>query len=310
MLDAHDLAVRLFGDSIAGNMLLLGFAYQIGRVPVSSEAIEQAIELNGVQIEMNRGAFRLGRLAAHDREAFERLAGVPEVPAEPKLKSLDEIIADRKRRLTGYQNAAWAERYAERIARIAEAERRQAPGKSGLAEVAARALYKLMSTKDEYEVARLYTDGTFAREVARTFDGDYTLHVHLAPPLFARKDPVTGLPRKTEFGPWMLRAMRLLAAMKGLRGTMFDVFGMTAERRHERQMLADYERLLDTILARLSVASHATAVELASLPLMVKGFGHVKHANWEKAQTRQSELLFRLDNPSPSPAEPEHAAAA
>ncbi len=296
-LDAHEIAVTLFGDSIAANMYLLGFACQLGLVPIGTEAIEQALELNGQQIAMNTRAFRTGRLAAHDPEAVAAL--LPKQIAQvPVVQTLDQLIARRRELLTAYQDAGWASRYGETIERVRAAEAAKAPGKSGLAEAAARSLHKLMSAKDEYEVARLYTSGTFERSVAQQFEGDYTLEFHLAPPLLGRKDPVTGRPRKSQFGPWMMAAFRGLAGLKRLRGTALDPFGLTAERRGERQAITDFEAELAEIIERLEPRTHAIAVELASLPQSVRGFGHVKAGNAQKARARRLELMDRLRAPA------------
>jgi indolepyruvate ferredoxin oxidoreductase len=297
--DAHTAAVKLFGDSIAANVFLLGYAYQLGSVPIGAAAIEQAIELNGAAIEMNRNAFRFGRLAAHDMGAIDRMIG-PAKTVVAKAATLEDIVAYRAKWLTGYQDAALAERYRGRIARIAEAERSKAPGRKGLAEAVAKGYFKLLAYKDEYEVARLFTDKAFEAALSGQFEARGKLEFHLAPPLLARRDKLTGEPRKMKFGPWMLPVFRLLARAKRLRGTAWDVFGYTRERKLERQMIADYEKLLEEIEQRLSPATHANAVALAGLPLDIKGFGHIKERNYTSAKTREAALLAELRNPSPT----------
>jgi indolepyruvate ferredoxin oxidoreductase len=301
-IDAHTYAVRLFGDSIASNMFMLGLAYQLGHVPVSAKAIEEAIELNGAAVAMNRQAFRMGRLAAHDRAAVDKLAGaaVVDLPVR-KVETLDDIIADRVSRLTDYQDRDLAERYARKVRWIADAERNTAQGKTGLADAVAKGYYKLLAYKDEYEVGRLYSSPAFKAALADQFDRHGKLEFHLAPPLLARKDKATGEPRKMTFGPWMLQVFGWLAKGKRLRGSVFDVFGYTAERRLERQSIADYELMLDEVVQRLSSVTHKTAVALANLPLDVKGFGHVKHKNWEAAKAREAQLLAELRSPTPAP---------
>jgi indolepyruvate ferredoxin oxidoreductase len=242
-VDATRLATALFGQSLGANMFLVGYAYQLGAIPLSSAAIERAIELNGEAVAMNKAAFHWGRRAAVDRAQVEALAR----PAAAKLSdalhlsdSLDEIIERRVKFLTGYQGAAYAARYRSLVEKVRAAEVARTPGKTGLAEAVARYLFKLMAYKDEYEVARLYTDGSFLAQVADTFDGDkLRFEFHLAPPLLARRDPTTGLPRKMSFGPWLLPAFRLLARLKFLRGTAFDPFGRTQERRTERKLIED-----------------------------------------------------------------------
>ena len=291
-LDANDLAIRLFGDSIAANMLLLGLAYQQGTVPIASAAIEQAIALNGAAVAMNRNAFRLGRLLAYDPAAVQKLAGA--VPDAPKIETLESVIAHRKALLTAYQDAAYAEQFETAIRSLAAVEASRTPSHTGLALAAAKSLAKLMAYKDEYEVARLYTDGRFAKSVAAAFDGNERIEIHLAPPLLARRDPSTGEPRKVAFGPWMLKVLGVVARLKGLRGSWADPFGRTAERRLERQMIADYLTLLETIAERLTPANHSLAVELAALPLEVRGFGHVKMAAYEAVRAKQAALKAKL----------------
>ncbi|MEQ1616496.1 MAG: indolepyruvate ferredoxin oxidoreductase family protein, partial [Hyphomicrobiaceae bacterium] len=298
MLDAHEAAVKLFGDSIASNMFLLGFSYQKGFVPIGSVAIEQAIELNGAAVEMNRQAFRFGRLAAHDAAAVDRLIK-PADAASAKPRTLDDTIAFRAAQLTAYQDAALAERYRSKVVWIAGVEKEKTPGRSGLADAVARGYHKLLAIKDEYEVARLYTDGTFEKQLAEQFDGVKSIEFYMAPPFLGwwRRDKVTGQPRKIKLGQWMLPVLKQLAKGKRLRGTAFDLFGYSAERRLERQMIADYEKTLDEIATRLSPITHATAVTLASLPEDIKGFGHVKHASFEVVKKREAALIEQLRDP-------------
>ena len=234
ILDATALATALMGDSIATNSFMLGFAFQRGAIPLSLEAILKAIELNGAAIEMNRLAFSWGRLAAHDLPrvvSAARFKSSGSVPAKP---TGDETIAFRARFLTDYQDEAYAKRYLADVERVRVAEAASAPGSHELTEAFAKGLFKLMAYKDEYEVARLYADGEFARALKEQFDGKSGLKVLLAPPLLARRDKVTGHLRKREFGPWVFKAFELLARWKRLRGTAFDVFGYTTERRMER----------------------------------------------------------------------------
>jgi indolepyruvate ferredoxin oxidoreductase len=299
LLDAHDYAVQLFADSIASNMFMLGYAYQLGAVPVGSAAIEKAIELNGAAIEMNRNAFRFGRLAAHDRAALDRVVAPK---ATPRPATLEEIVGVRAELLEGYQDAALAKRYRDRVARIAALEADKTPGRSGLAEAVAKGYAKLLAYKDEYEVARLYTDGRFEKAVKEAFDGNHRIEIHLAPPLLSwlARDKATGQPRKMTFGPWMLTAFRTLAKGRALRGTWLDVFGYTAERRLERQMIKDYEVVLDEIERRLVADNHRAAVALAALPEDIKGFGHVKHGNYDAAMKKRETLLGMLRDPKPA----------
>jgi indolepyruvate ferredoxin oxidoreductase len=297
-LDATGLATGLLGDSLATNLFMLGFAYQGGLVPVSAEAIDRAIELNGAAIDFNRRAFRWGRRAAVDRALVAaRATPADAVPETHRLsETLDEVIARRVEFLTGYQNAAYAERYAGWISRVRDAEA-AVTDSTRLTDAVARALFKLMAYKDEYEVARLYTDTSFLDRIADRFEGPYRLRFHLAPPLLADRDPATGHLRKRDYGPWLLGAFRILAKLRWLRGTRFDIFGRTAERRRERQSIAEYEALLGEIIAGLATANHAIAVELAAVPLEIRGFGHIKEANLRRAQATAETLITRFRAP-------------
>ena len=295
---ASALAERLVGDAIGANLLLLGLAWQKGLVPLSAEAIEAAIALNGVAVEANRRAFRWGRALAEDPHAGGEAPAEPPPPAD-----LEGLVAHRAGALTRYQDAAYAARYRALVARAADAERTRAPGSEGFARAVGRAYFKLLAYKDEYEVARLFTDGRFRAEIEARFEGDWRLAYHLAPPLLAARDPVTGRPRKRRFGPWMLPVMRLLARAKGLRGTPFDPFARTPERRAERAAIADYEALVARLIAGLDADNHAIAVALAGLPETVRGFGHVKAAAAEHAGARAAELLARFENGTRAAAE-------
>jgi indolepyruvate ferredoxin oxidoreductase len=298
-LEATSLATGLMGDSIATNLFMLGYAWQKGLIPIGLEALERAIELNGTAVPMNLGAFRWGRRAAHDRSAVEKLlAPADNVVAFTRLsRTLDEIVASRVKHLTAYQNPALARRYTALVERVKSVEAKT--GQTGLAEAVARNYSKLLSYKDEYEVARLYAETAFAASVDKQFEGDYRLRFHLAPPLFSSRDPKTGHLLKMEFGSWMLPMFKLLAKLKGLRGTAFDPFGYTAERRVERALIGQYESLVDELLAGLTAANHALAVKLASIPDDIRGYGHVKDAHLEKARRKEADLLAEWRNPQP-----------
>jgi indolepyruvate ferredoxin oxidoreductase len=265
-------------------------------VPVSAEAIERAIDLNGVAVVFNRSAFAWGRRAALDPTLVEARAVPRNAVAESHRisESLDDLVGRRVGFLSAYQNAAYARRYFDRIRLLRETEAARIPGSTALTEAAARALFKLMAYKDEYEVARLYTESDFLHRIADRFEGDYRLHLHLAPPLIADRDPATGHLQKRVYGPWMLSAFRLLAKLRWLRGTPFDIFGRTAERRSERRLIAEYEMVLDEIAAGLAPRNSAVAVELAALPLEIRGFGHVKEANLQRAKAKEADLLARF----------------
>jgi indolepyruvate ferredoxin oxidoreductase len=298
-VDATRLSRQLIGDAIGANMFLLGYACQRGLLPLSPAAIERAIALNGVSVDGNTSIFRWGRLyAAQPRQVEDIAAAGHQVGrGEQFSRDLPSLIARRVEDLTAYQNAAYAARYRALVERVEHAEKSRARGMTGLTEAVARNYYKLLAYKDEYEVARLYTDGEFLAKLRETFAGDTRLRVHLAPPLLARRDPVTGEPTKRAYGAWMLSAMRGLAKLKFLRGSLLDPFGHTAERRQERRLIIDYERTVEALLAGLDHDSHALAVEIASLPQQIRGFGHVKETSIGKTKALQAQLLARFNTP-------------
>lgn len=277
-IDTHDLAARLMGDAIYANTMLLGLAWQRGMVPVSLAAIEKAFELNGTAVEQNKRAFLWGRRAAHDPDALRRLVAPTVVVALTRpSRTLDEIVARRVAELTAYADAAYAERYRALVERVREAEARL--GGTALTEAVARNYFHLLAIKDEYEVARLYVNPEFRRRLEETFEGDYRLRFHLAPPLLAATDPDSGRPLKRSYGPWMLHVFGILARLRFLRGSWLDPFAHSADRRLERRLLADYEADVALILERLSAATLAPAVELARLAEGLRGFGYVKAGN-------------------------------
>jgi indolepyruvate ferredoxin oxidoreductase len=220
-------------------------------------------------------------------------------------ETVDQVIERRIAFLADYQDAAYAACYAGRVGRVRDVEAACLPGKTDLTQSVARSLFKLMAYKDEYEVARLYTETDFLKRIADRFEGPYEINFHLAPPLLGERDPETGHLRKRSFGPWMLAVFRILARLRRLRGTPFDIFGRSQERQTERRLIGEYEAVLDEILARLSPANHVAAVELAALPLEIRGFGHVKQESIARVKAREEALLARFRS-APSP----HALAA
>jgi len=293
-VDAGRLATALLGNSIGANMFMLGYAYQLGALPLSAEAIERAIEMNGEAVPMNISAFRYGRRAAVDPKALEALIEPRPQQQNDSVKlsqSFAETVERRAAFLTGYQNENYARRYRNLVEKVRTVEAEKAPGQCGLAEAVARYLFKLMAYKDEYEVARLYSETSFLDRVKSNFDGDrLRLEFHLAPPLFARRDPQTGEPKKMSFGPWMLKVFAALAKFKFLRGTMFDPFGYTAERKMERRLVADYEILLEEIVEQLTPNNHRMAVGLAMIPEKIRGFGPVKQRHLAAAKAEEAAL--------------------
>jgi len=294
-VDATGLALTLLGNTIAANLFVLGFASQRGLLPVGYKAIERAVELNGVAIPFNLRAFSLGRLWAHDREALESQLDDGSLQANGLATSLEEIVAERTEFLTAYQNKAYALRYKKLVDAVAAAEAQMVPGKTELAESVARYFAKLMAYKDEYEVARLYADPAFLKKLQKQFQGDVKMKFNLAPPLLSKRDPVTGHLRKREFGGWIFSAFKVLARFKFL-GTKLDIFGYTAERRMEKQLVDDYEAMVQDLLATLTPDNHATAVELAQLPEHIRGFGHVKERHIAKVEKRKQSLLTQFEH--------------
>jgi indolepyruvate ferredoxin oxidoreductase len=268
-------------------------------IPLHEQAIMRAIELNATAIESNKRAFRWGRLAAVDPAKVEASAFAREArPATQVLsQSLDEMIARRRQFLTDYQDAAYADAYADRVARVREVEAARVPGSTSLTEAVARYDFKLRAIKDEYEVARLYAQTDFLARVDAQFEGDYKLTYHLAPPTTNKPDPHTGRVKKSQYGPWMMSAFQVLARFKGLRGTAFDIFGRSAERRMERKLLADYEVLVDELLGKLAPSNHALAVEIASLPEHIRGYGHVKDKFVAEVKAKEAELVAQWRSP-------------
>ena len=275
-------------------MFMLGYAYQTGALPLSAEAIEKAIEMNGEAVAMNVAAFRYGRRAAVDPAKLEALVKPAPELANDSLKlsqSFGETVERRVAFLTAYQNARYARRYRDLVETVRAAEASKAPGQCALSEAVARYLFKLMAYKDEYEVARLYTDNTFVERVKSTFDGDnLRLEFLMAPPLIARRDKITGEPKKMSFGPWLLGLLRVLAKFKVLRGTPLDPFGYTAERRTERRLISEYCDLLRDIAEHLTPNNHRLAVELAALPEKIRGFGPVKQRHLVAAKAEEAAL--------------------
>jgi indolepyruvate ferredoxin oxidoreductase len=298
-INSTGIATELLGDSIASNMFTLGYAYQKGLIPIGAKAIEQAITLNDVAVKLNLDAFLLGRRAARDPALFQSLTGQPSAAPEPQ--SLDAVIARRHEDLIAYQDRAYADRYRNFVEEVRRAETARTKGESGLSEAVARYLYKLMAYKDEYEVARLYTDGQFHDALARRFKGG-VLKFHLAPPIVAPRDPVTGHLRKRVYGAWMMTAFKILARLKFLRGTAFDPFGRSLERKRERALIEDYRQSISEVIAGLTADNHALAVEIASIPEHIRGYGHVKDRHLGPARQKWAQLMaaYRKGRTAPS----------
>lgn len=303
ILNAHDTAARHFGDSITANMLMLGFVWQHGAIPVSEQAIMQALELNGVAVSGNQGAFRLGRLAAHRPDALNEDTATKQTAARVvhAPETLEAVLDRCVNHLSAYQNRRYASDYLAIVRRIHDAESRLFPERPpALTTRVAISLHKLMAYKDEYEVARLFSDPAFRASLESQFEGDIRLSFHLAPPLLARRDPQTGIPRKVEFGPWMETVFRVMAHGKHLRGTWLDAFSYTRERRMERRLIRDYTRALNIVATHLNEQSYPVALELAGLPDKIRGFGHVKERAVHVFDQRLAELLPMIQGEDPA----------
>lgn len=294
LIDATGIAATLMGDSIAANAFLLGYAFQKGTIPLSLEAILRAIEINGAAIDTNKQAFNWGRLAAYDLARLRSVVALRAPDAQPS-RTLDELIAHRAQFLTDYQNRAYSERYLAMVAHVRKAEAAAADS-AALTEAFAKYLFKLMAYKDEYEVARLYVEGSFARKLSEKFEGKFRLKFHLAPPIFARRDKATGQLIKSEYGGGIVYAFRLLAPLKFLRGTVFDPFGHTSERRAERQLIEDYFAMIQRRIAGLKPERIPLLVKLAQVPEMIRGYGHIKEGSIAKARAEQARLEQELEN--------------
>jgi indolepyruvate ferredoxin oxidoreductase len=295
-------AEQLLGDAIATNMMMMGYAYQRGLLPLSAEAIEQAIEVNGVSIKMNKEAFRLGRLAVADPGRLQGMLKHDEVVAPKTLDAmtLDEIIEHRSEHLTAYQNGRLAKRYRKLVDQV-----REAAVKGGHSEALPRAVAinyaKLLAYKDEYEVARLFTDGAFEQQLRDQFEGDYKFNFNLAPPILSKGVDAMGRPKKRAYGPGMLKVLRVLAKLKVLRGTPLDIFGRSADRKLERDLIVGYEKDVATVLGLLSPVTVDTAVELLSLPDRIRGYGPVKEKAVNDAKARYAQLAADLASPPAAP---------
>ncbi|MEH6543524.1 MAG: indolepyruvate ferredoxin oxidoreductase family protein [Porticoccaceae bacterium] len=300
-VDATGLATALMGDAIASNFLLLGYAWQLGLLPLRLESLEQAVRLNAVAVELNLNALQWGRRYAEYPDKVREAAGIQEVDYNPPTPSQDDLVSERESWLTQYQNAAYAEPYRALVDQVRSVDIARQGAAGELSEAVIRNYYKLLAYKDEYEVARLYSDGDFIQQLEQQFEKGYRLSFHLAPPLLAKRDKDNGRLLKQEFGAWMLPAFRLLAKLKFLRGTRLDPFSYTAERKMERLLVDDYvagiEQLLESLAADSSTDAYALAVKIAELPEFIRGYGHVKEANVVSVRRRRAALWQQLLNP-------------
>ncbi len=288
-VNAAKMATALMGDSIATNMFLFGYAWQKGKIPLSLAAIFRAIELNAAAVDSNKQSFNWGRIAAADMTLIEQSLPHP-LKNDAPLTARADIMKYRTDYLKDYQDQALADRYLAAVNKIHDLEKELGISSDDLSKAVARNYFKLLAIKDEYEVARLYTNGAFERKINQQFDGDFKIHFHMAPPLLARKDNKGHL-RKMEFGGWMFNMLKIIAKMRGLRGSIFDIFGKSAERKMERKLIGDYEILLDNFAKTLSKENFLAAVALAEIPSEIRGFGHVKEKSVEISIKNTGRLL-------------------
>jgi indolepyruvate ferredoxin oxidoreductase len=312
VFNADLAATKLMGDSIYTNPMLLGYAWQKGWVPLTLDSLIRAIELNAVAVDNNKTAFTWGRRAAYDLPSVEKLFAPAQIITMPESRlardSVDALVTKRVAFLTAYQNADYAKTYEAFVRKTETVE--SALGKTLLTQNVARYLFKLMAYKDEYEVARLHTDTAFLTKVNAMFEGDFKINYNLAPPIIAKKNEKGEL-QKQQFGPWMLTGFKALAKLKGLRGTVFDVFGKTDERKMERALIGEYMSAIDTLLETLNTSNHTIAVDIARIPELIKGFGHVKERNVKTARLQWAGLMKDYAGISLAPcAETAHQAAA
>ena len=295
-LDASRLATALIGDTIATNMFMLGFAFQRGLIPLERSSIEQAIEINGMSVESNKQSFLWGRRTAHDgKRVWEMTASIAEgFLLEEPPEGLDELIQHRADVLTAYQNKAYAKHYLQLVERVRTIETDRLPGSLSLTEAVARYYFKLLAYKDEYEVARLYTNGDFMKKIRGRFEGNFRLKLHLAPPLFSHRDSHTGEPIKSTFSSWIFPVLKMLSRFKFLRGTAFDLFGKTKERRMERQLIKEYEQTIKELLLGLTKKNHNIALEIAKIPEQIRGYDMVKQRHFETAKSNEKKLLAKF----------------
>lgn len=299
--DSTHVAETLTGNTIGANMMLLGYACQKGWLPVKVQSLEEAITNNGVAVSYNQRVFKIGRLMAHDPSAVEKMveqgASIPEW--QIMSESVDELINRREKDLIDYQNKSYAKRYRSLVDKVREAEAKLSGDSEEITEAVGRYLYKLMAYKDELEVARLYTDGSWKKQIEDNFSGDYKIKFHMAPPLISKRDPLTGNLIKREFGGWMLSALSLAGKFKGLRNTPLNPFGYTEERKEDKTLIKQYNAILKLLTDGLNENNREIALEMARVPEFIRGYGHVRTKNVDVAVGRWKALEGQFENPIP-----------
>lgn len=295
--NASTLAQTLFGDTVAAHTLMLGYAWQCGLVPLSLEALERAIELNGAAVAMNKSALAWGRIAAASPATLAKIDAGSEAAVRPRLADFEGTVNFFADELIAYQSADYAQRYRDLVTQARQAELHIANGSEAFAMAVAEQTFRLMAYKDEYEVARLYAAPEFRASLAKQFSTTAKLSVWLSPPLISRIDPATGRPKKRRFGPWIFSVFSVLATARGLRGTPFDPFGYTEERVSERRLIVAYFHMIENLCSRIGEDNHEAVVALAQLPAEIRGYGPVKHAAIAKYEKDKAALLEQFDRP-------------
>ncbi len=303
-LNTNRYTESLFGDTITSNIFQLGVAIQLGCIPIPLQAIERAIELNGKLVEVNKMALHRGRQFVVDQDKLDedlsKLKGCVKNLESSQTRTLDDLIEHRAKILVSYQNQVYAEKYRSQVAIVNEAERKKSPGMRGLSESVAKNYFKLLAYKDEYEVARLFTEPEFLRDLEAQFEGDYKLQFHMAPPILGRKNSVSGEPVKSQFGPWMMTLLGVLAKFKFLRGSVLDPFARSKDRKLERKLISDYESVLREIVDNLEVENHALAVQISSYPELIRGYGHIKRRHVDACAKNVAEQLSKFKDGVPA----------
>jgi len=289
-LDANSLAEQLLGDTVFSNVILLGFAWQRGLLPLSVKALMKAFELNGAAVERNKQAFNWGRIAATDLKALTDLLA-NKLQKKVKDLSLDELILNRYQHLVDYQSKDWAEKYSSTIQRVRTAENKLGKGTNPLTYAVAQQLFRLMSYKDEFEVARLFTETDFLKEINNTFEGDFKINFYLAPPLLSLGKDSQGRPKKKQFGPWMFKGLKLLAKLRKFRATALNPFNYSTDRKMDKRLLKNYQELIDCLVKELNMNNWSAFIQLAELPAEIRGYGPVREAAIVAVQEKQQLLL-------------------
>ena len=286
-MPSNTITNKILGDSILSNMFIVGNAYQSGLIPIKANAIEHAIQLNGVSIDENIHAFRLGRHSINMKEEILNLI----YEKEKVITNFDEKFVDRYNFLIKYQNKKYADKYKELVDYVKKCEEKISVDIKNFSNAVAINYFKLMSYKDEYEIARLYSDNEFINKINETFEGNFKINYHLSPPIFSTKDKVTGYPLKINFGSWIMILFKFISLFKFLRGTYFDLFGYFEERKIERLLINNYKDRILEICSKLTIENYALAVEIASTPDQIRGFGYIKEKNIEIAKRCEDKLM-------------------